>query len=71
MVASCTTTYMYISAYVLSSQPVREMLQEYARWVGLDLTFQYFAEEVAGLPGPTRVRLAHCLSRERRTLRSA
>ena len=27
------------------------MLEEYAAWIGLDLAFQDFAEELAGLPG--------------------
>jgi GNAT superfamily N-acetyltransferase len=30
---------------------VRAMLGEYAAWVGVDLAFQDFAREVAGLPG--------------------
>ncbi len=27
------------------------MLHEYAAWIGLDLSFQHFAQEVQGLPG--------------------
>ena len=27
------------------------MLQEYADWIGIDLAFQHFAQEVQGLPG--------------------
>jgi len=30
---------------------IREMLHEYAAWIGLDLSFQHFAQEVQGLPG--------------------
>jgi carbonic anhydrase len=30
---------------------IREMLAEYAAWVGFDLAFQHFAQEVQGLPG--------------------
>ena len=30
---------------------IREMLLEYQRWVGVDLSFQGFAHEVARLPG--------------------
>ncbi len=30
---------------------VRALLREYADWVAVDLSFQGFAEEVAGLPG--------------------
>ena len=30
---------------------VRQMLEEYVRWIGLDLAFQEIEEELAGLPG--------------------
>ena len=30
---------------------VRQMLQEYVAWIGLDLAFQQIDEELAGLPG--------------------
>jgi ribosomal protein S18 acetylase RimI-like enzyme len=30
---------------------VRQMLQEYVRWIGLDLAFQEVDDELAGLPG--------------------
>jgi GNAT superfamily N-acetyltransferase len=30
---------------------VRQMLQEYVRWIGLDLAFQEIDAELAGLPG--------------------
>lgn len=30
---------------------VRRMLQEYVRWIGLDLAFQEIDDELAGLPG--------------------
>ena len=32
-------------------EEVRTLLKEYAEWVAVDLSFQGFAEEVAGLPG--------------------
>src|SRR5688572_1921779 len=31
--------------------PIREMLEEYATWLGVDLSFQHFAEEIERLPG--------------------
>ena len=30
---------------------IRDMLHEYAAWLGIDLSFQHFALEVQGLPG--------------------
>ncbi|HSD26514.1 MAG TPA: GNAT family N-acetyltransferase [Vicinamibacteria bacterium] len=32
-------------------EEVRDLLAEYAKWVAVDLSFQGFAEELAGLPG--------------------
>lgn len=32
-------------------QEIRDLLREYAAWVGLDLSFQGFDEELAALPG--------------------
>lgn len=32
-------------------EEIRTLFREYAQWVALDLSFQGFAEEVAGLPG--------------------
>lgn len=33
-------------------EEVRALLREYAEWVAVDLSFQGFADELAGLPGP-------------------
>jgi GNAT superfamily N-acetyltransferase len=30
---------------------IRQMLGEYQRWIGLDLSFQHFQQELDGLPG--------------------
>lgn len=40
---------------------VRAMLQEYAKWLAIDLSFQDFAQEVAGLPGDYARRLGGAL----------